>query len=432
MNQYQEVLDYMFSALPMFHRIGVAAYKANLDNTHALMEYLHHPETKFKAIHIAGTNGKGSTSHMLASIFQEAGYKTGLYTSPHLRDFRERIRINGEMIPEEKVITFVNKHKAFFDTLHPSFFEMTVGLAFNYFANEKVDIAIIETGLGGRLDSTNIILPEIAVITNIGKDHTQFLGDTLEKIASEKAGIIKPGIPVVIGETHPETEIVFHNKASECNSPLLFADQKYRIVCNDYHSESQRTFLSMEVLFPDGSVHYFESELSGIYQTRNILTALAAAYELKSKGWRLSEKAIENGIRHAATNTGLMGRWQILGQKPLTVCDTAHNVHGIVEVLKQLEKIKFQKLHIVFGMVDDKDISGVLELMPKEAIYYFCKAGIPRAMDAQKLATIAGESGLSGKTCTTVNDALQQAREQAQPNDMIYIGGSTFVVAEVV
>lgn len=390
----------------MYQRVGQAAYKADLAATVALADYLNNPEKSFKSIHVAGTNGKGSTSHMLASIFQEAGYKTGLYTSPHLKDFRERIKINGQMIPEGSVVQFIESHKNYFETHQLSFFEMMVGLAFDYFRSEQVDIAIIEVGMGGRLDSTNIITPELSVITNIGLDHTQFLGDTLEKVASEKAGIIKENIPIVIGETHPETEAVFKRFASEKRTSIVFADQE------------------------EPSQH--ESDLKGFYQKKNIQTVSVALRILQNRGWIISEDNISKGLGNTISNTGLMGRWQILKQIPKVICDTGHNKEGLELVMAQLKTETFEKLHIVLGVVSDKDLKSVLPLFPKDATYYFCKPKIPRGLDASLLVVRALEFGLKGSEYISVDSAYQNALAQASDEDLIFIGGSTFVVAEVV
>lgn len=403
---YPETLDYLFGQLPMYQRVGNAAYKANLDNTYRLSELLHHPEKKIKCVHIAGTNGKGSTSHMLASILQEAGYKVGLYTSPHLKDFRERIKINGEMISENEVIDFVKEYKHEFEKIQLSFFEWTVGLAFYYFANQKVDIAIVETGLGGRLDSTNIVTPEVAVITNISMDHTQFLGDTLAKIAAEKAGIIKSTIPVIIGETQPEIKHVFIEKAKQLNAPIQFADE--------HHTQE------------------YESDLKGAYQQKNKKTVVATIQTLQQLGWEIAANHIKNGLLNVVNNTGLKGRWQVLNNQPLTVCDTGHNEAGIKLILAQLAEQDYEKLHVVLGVVNDKDITNILQLLPNNAIYYFCQANIPRALDVHTLAEKATAVGLSGTTFSSVEAAYKAAQKNATAQDMIFIGGSTFVVAEVV
>ena len=403
---YPETLDYLFGQLPMYQRIGNAAYKANLDNTYRLSEILNHPEKQFKSVHIAGTNGKGSTSHMLASVLQEAGYKVGLYTSPHLKDFRERIKINGAMISEREVIDFVNAFKNEFEKIQLSFFEWTVGLAFHSFANQKVDIAIVETGLGGRLDSTNIVTPEVAVITNISMDHTQFLGDTLAKIAAEKAGIIKSTIPVVIGETQPKIKHVFIEKAKQMNAPIQFADE-----------------------YPTKE---YESDLKGVYQQQNKKTVVATIHVLQTLGWNIAENHIIKGLQNVVSNTGLMGRWQVLNKQPFTVCDTGHNEAGIRLILAQINQQSFEKLHVVLGVVNDKDITNILALLPNNASYYFCQANIPRALEVSVLAEKATAVGLSGTTFPSVDAAYKAAQKNATAQDMIFIGGSTFVVAEVV
>lgn len=422
----------MYAQLPMFHRIGSAAYKADLDNTLALCKRLGNPETKFKSIHIAGTNGKGSTSHLLASILQAAGLKTGLYTSPHLKDFRERIKINGEPIPQQAVMNFVNEHKTYFEELSPSFFEMTVGLAFQYFANEKVDIAVIEVGLGGRLDSTNVVMPELSIITNISFDHVSLLGDTLEKIATEKAGIIKPGIPVVIGESQGITAPVFIEKAKQQQAPLVFADQVYAAQGAQQKEEGNHLYLFMDVE-RDGTLIYknLQSELLGLYQLKNIPTVLAAIEQLNKKGYTLPENIVRNGIKQVVSTTGLLGRWQVLAQRPLIIADTGHNEAGIKEVLAQLNLTPHEQLHLVIGMVNDKDISTVLELLPKEAVYYFCKANIPRGLPADELQKAAAAKGLKGTVHESVAEALTAAKNKATISDLILIGGSTFTVAEV-
>lgn len=403
---YQETLDYLFTQLPMYQRVGKAAYKVDLTNTYELCKLLNNPENKFKSVHVAGTNGKGSTSHMLASILQEAGYKVGLYTSPHLKDFRERVKINGEMISEKEVISFVEKYKTDFEIINLSFFEWTVGLAFDYFGNQKVDIAIVETGLGGRLDSTNVVTPEVSVITNIGIDHTQFLGDTLEKIAAEKAGIIKPSVPVIIGETQVETKTVFQNKANELKSPIKFADKEVK--------------------------NGLETDLKGVYQHKNVKTSIATLNCLISKGWIISQEHIKRGLQHVVKNTGLLGRWQVLSESPLTICDTGHNEEGMKELVEQIKSTPYNKLHIVFGAVNDKSIDKVLELLPKTAQYYFCAANIPRALAVEELMIVAEKKGLNGIKCSSVKNALSIAQSNAKGNDLIFIGGSTFVVAEVV
>lgn len=428
---YQETLDYMFSQLPMFHRIGKSAYKANLDNTLALDEFFGHPHRQFKSIHVAGTNGKGSTSHMLASILQDAGLKVGLYTSPHLRDFRERIKVNGVEVSERYVVDFVEAHKHLFETVQPSFFEMTVALAFKYFAEEMVDIAVVEVGMGGRLDSTNIISPLVSVITNIGFDHTEFLGDTLAKIAGEKGGIIKDGIPVVVGETHVETSPVFEEIVKGRNAKLVFADQKYAVTETFLQEDGIQVF-SVEDCNGVSAYRNLEVDLQGSYQRKNILTVLAAVDELKPYFPELSEATIRKGLRHASKQTGLRGRWYQLSANPLTICDTGHNVDGITFIVDQIAKTPYEKLFWVFGMVSDKDISKVITLLPKDAYYIFTQASIPRAMDAELLAEKCNAVGLKGEVEKNVQKALLRAKKMASNNDLIFIGGSTFVVAEVV
>lgn len=413
----------------MYQRIGGAAYKADLNNTIALLNMLGNPHQNFKSVHIAGTNGKGSTSHMLASVFQEAGYKTGLYTSPHLRDFRERIRLNGEMIPKENVVSFIAEHKEQFEQMELSFFEMTVGMAFDYFAKEQVDIAIVEVGMGGRLDSTNLITPELSVITNIGLDHVKFLGDTMEKIAGEKAGIIKPNTPVVIGETQGETRQVFEGKASQCHSSIFFADQIFD--CNKIHIESN---LIQKYDIWKHSELYMEAigiPLMGNYQQKNLTTAICALDLLREK-FNLSDDDIREGISKVISNTHLMGRWQIINEAPLTIADTGHNVAGITEVVQQLAQLHYDKLHFVLGMVNDKDIDHVLQLLPRNAEYYFCKADIPRGLDAHILAEQAFELGLRGMAYESVRHAYQSASNAAHFGDVVFVGGSNFIVAEVV
>jgi dihydrofolate synthase/folylpolyglutamate synthase len=430
---YQETLDYMYAQLPMFHRIGSAAYKADMDNTIALCARLGNPEKKFRSIHVAGTNGKGSTSHLLAAILQAAGLKVGLYTSPHLKDFRERIKINGAFISQAYVTEFVSKHKNYFEKLQPSFFEMTVGLAFDYFATQEVDIAVIEVGLGGRLDSTNIITPEVAVITNISFDHMALLGNTLEKIAGEKAGIIKSHIPIIIGETQTGSAPVFIEKANTLQAPLIFADQQYKAVHAGQQQDGERVFLNMDIE-QDGKIIYrnLQSELLGLYQLKNIPTVLATVDELNKKGFQLTEAIIRKGIQQVISTTGLLGRWQVLAYNPLIIADTGHNEAGIKEVLAQLQVTPHERLHMIIGMVNDKDISSVLSLLPKDAICYFCKAAIPRALPAKELQAAAQLSGLSGTVHDTVAAALQAAKNKATRGDLILVGGSTFTVAEVV
>jgi dihydrofolate synthase/folylpolyglutamate synthase len=400
---YQQTLDWMFTQLPMYQREGKTAFKKDLTNILAFSAALNFPERKFKSIHVAGTNGKGSTSHMLASILQEAGYKVGLYTSPHLKSFTERIRINGSEIPKRKVTSFIKKHTNFLTKQKLSFFEMTVGLAFDYFANEKVDIAIIEVGLGGRLDSTNIITPEVAVITNIGLDHTEFLGDTLPEIAYEKAGIIKNNIPVIIGEKQPEVLPVFLEKAKECNSKIYVASKDFKS---------------------------YASDLLGDYQIANTKTAVAAIQHLQ--GFTVSEKNISEGLLHVVKNTNLKGRWQVLQENPKVICDTAHNKEGLSIVLNQLKKEQYKKLHIVLGVVLDKNLAAILPMFPKEANYYFCKPNIPRGLSEAILQEKALNFDLFGEKYLSVKEAFKSALLNANQEDTIYVGGSTFVVAEII
>ena len=403
---YQDTLNWMFSQLPMYQRQGQAAFKKDLSNTILLANHLENPEKGFKSIHVAGTNGKGSTSHMLASVLQEAGYKVGLYTSPHLKDFRERIKINGKEVSKQFVMGFIKRNKAFFEANHLSFFEMTVGMAFEYFSKQKVDIAVVEVGLGGRLDSTNIITPEVSVITNIGLDHTQFLGTTLKEIAFEKGGIIKPNIPVVIGETQKETQDVFKSLAEKNNASIIFADQEVN--------------------------EAYTSDLIGSYQSKNIKTATNALKILNKLGFDISKENINNGLLKVQKNTGLLGRWQVLNTNPKVVCDTGHNREGLSYVLKQLSNEKYNTLHIVFGVVNDKDLSSIVDLLPKRATYYFCKPDIPRGLDAYKLKDSLKAFDLNGGVYTSVNEAYKSALKNANPNDFIFIGGSTFVVAEII
>ncbi|HPD95219.1 MAG TPA: folylpolyglutamate synthase/dihydrofolate synthase family protein [Tenuifilaceae bacterium] len=425
---YQETIEYLYSSLPIFQRVGKAAYKADLGNTLALDEHFNHPHRKFKSIHIAGTNGKGSTSHMTAAILQKAGYKVGLYTSPHLRDFRERIRINGEMIPKDEVTEFVNLNKDFFDKLKPSFFEMTVALAFNYFAKENIDIAVVEVGLGGRLDSTNIINPMISIITNIGLDHTDLLGDTLEKIAVEKAGIIKPNVPVIIGSTQPEIINVFKNKAKENNASITFADQVVTVKNYIPISDNLQRF---EMEYKGNNLN-IETDLLGHYQRFNIPPVLVCVDLLKEMGMNIPDSSIYEGLKTVKSTTGLMGRWQILGKNPTIVCDTGHNTDGIKLVTEQIQKATFKNLHMVIGMVADKNIDGILALLPKNAIYYFTQAKIPRALNSLKLKEKAETFDLKGKAYSSVSDAFAAAKKAASNSDLIFVGGSTFIVAEVV
>ena len=402
---YSETLDWLFSRLPMYQRIGGAAYKVDLTNTHLLMEMLKHPENTFKSIHIAGTNGKGSVSHLLAAAFQKAGYKTGLYTSPHLVDFRERIRIDGEMVSEQYVVDFIETYREKIESYDLSFFELTVGMCFDYFRSEKVDIAIIETGMGGRLDSTNVINPEISAITQIGLDHTKFLGDTLEKIAGEKAGIIKQNTPVIIGRRQSETTTVYEAKSTELKAPIHWAE--------------------------DMDIPRRKTDLIGEFQRENIRTAGAVIQVARDLGWNLPEEAVQNGFESVQSTTGLRGRWEKLNDTPLAIADSGHNADGIQAVLHELAQLSYQKLHWVLGMVNDKDVDEILKMLPRNAVYYFTQAKIPRAMPAEGLAEKAQKQGLNGTVIPDVQKAYETALTQAQNKDMVFVGGSFFVVAEV-
>ena len=415
----------------MFHRIGAAAYKADLNNTHALCLMLGNPEKEFKSIHIAGTNGKGSTSHFIASVLQQQGYKTGLFTSPHLRDFRERIKVNGQMIRKSEVTAFVSRHREEFDAIQPSFFEWTFALAAWYFAKQKVDIAVIETGMGGRLDSTNVITPLVSIITNIGFDHTQFLGSTLSEIASEKAGIIKPGIPVIIGETQPETEATFTTKSLQSGSAITFADQQFTCLSSGY-TRHRPPMLKAEFQSENKDRYKLVSALSGKYQLKNLCTVLSALDALRRQGIKINSENMVSGIRNVVKNTGLKGRWQTLSRNPLTIADIGHNPDGIREVLDQIKLTPHEKLHFVIGVVNDKDVQTMLGKLPRNATYYFCKADIPRGLDAMALAEQAAGFSLQGQVYHSVNEALAAARSAAAANDLVVVGGSAFVVAEVV
>ncbi|WP_316834586.1 folylpolyglutamate synthase/dihydrofolate synthase family protein [Pedobacter nutrimenti] len=426
---YPQTLDYLYSKLPMFTRIGAVAFKKDLHNTLAMCQELGNPQHKFKTIHVAGTNGKGSTSHMLAAILQQAGYKTGLYTSPHLKDFRERIRVNGKMVSKRFVTNFVEQQQAIIESLQPSFFEVTVAMAFSCFVEEKVDIAIIEVGLGGRLDSTNIITPEVSVITNISLDHTNMLGNTLKEIAFEKAGIIKPGIPVVIGEHHPETDPVFIQKATETGSPIFFAEDELTLSS----IRNSKAYLITSILNATGTLlKDLQLDLTGTYQLKNILTVIQTVQLLKKLDYAISDEALFEALRSVKKITGLQGRWQILSQSPLIIADTGHNIAGITEVLQNIRNTPHQQLHMVIGMVKDKDINGVLSLLPKDAIYYFTQPDLERALPAEELASQAGQHDLKGKTFKIIKEALSNAKAAAHPGDLIFVGGSTFVVAEVI
>lgn len=433
----------------MYHRIGQAAYKADITNTVRLMEHLDNPERKFRSIHVAGTNGKGSVSHLLASVLMQAGYKVGLYTSPHLVDFRERIRINGQMIPQQKVTDFVEYHRDFMQTLQLSFFEMTVGLAFDYFASEQVDVAVVEVGMGGRLDSTNVITPDLSIITNIGFDHTQFLGNTLPRIAAEKAGIIKPHVPVVIGESHPETAPVFEQKASDCHSAIFFADQHYRIctIKDQAESSDSLTFpsLNFEVdransisSTPNSQLSFFNSQficpLTGSYQLKNLATLFQALELLPSVGYAISEQNIRDGIARVVQDTGFHGRWEKMDLRPLTICETAHNADGVAAMLLKLSEIPYRHLHLIYGCVNDKDFRSILRMLPHErTTYYYSQPSVPRALPVDQLVTAAAELQMQGKAFAHVDQAIESARMAADPDhDLVLITGSIFLVADAV
>ena len=428
---YDETIQWLFSRLPMYQRDGKAAYKADLSTTTALLNVLRNPQEQFRVIHIAGTNGKGSVAHMIASVLQQAGYRTGLYTSPHLRDFRERIRLNGEMIPKTEVTDFVETYRNHFEKIKPSFFEMTVGMAYRYFAHEKIDFAVLETGMGGRLDSTNISYPVLSVITHIDFDHTQFLGDTLEKIAAEKAGIIKNGIPVVVGRKQKETTPVFEKTTAEKNSELVFAEDHVEL--KPVHTA--KPFEKHYDIWTDNELFLenFNSPLLGNYQAENIATALQALILLIQKETvQIDRQTLGEGLENTIKNTHLTGRWQIINKNPLTIVDTGHNRDGLLAIRQQLQETDFRHLHFVLGMVSDKSHDSLLQLLPKNATYYFCKADIPRGLEAEILKEKAFKAGLNGHSYPSVMHAYHSALNNAGPNDLVFVGGSTFVVAEVI
>jgi dihydrofolate synthase / folylpolyglutamate synthase len=429
---YQQTLDYLYSRLPMYHRIGAQAYKANLDNTILICNLLDNPQHSFRSIHVTGTNGKGSVSHMLASILQTAGFRTGLYTSPHLKDFRERIRVNGKMIQKSYVSSFIQNYREPFEAIRPSFFELTVGMAFAYFRAQQVDVAVVEVGLGGRLDSTNIINPSLSVITNVSLDHMQFLGETREKIAAEKAGIIKPGIPVIIGETQEDVESVFRNKAVECKAELHYADRHFKVE-NYLLTGKPKSRCSMDV-FRHGApyITHLVSPLTGKYQQKNIVTVMGVCDILNRTGFELPASILRTGIKDVIKNTRLAGRWQILSRNPLTICDTGHNEGGLREVVEQIASTPHHILHFVFGVVNDKHLPPVLFLLPKDATYYFCKPDIPRGLEAAELQKQSMTAGINGECYPSVKAALNAAQAAAGANDLVFVGGSTFVVAEVI
>lgn len=425
---YQQTLEYLYSRLPLFSRTGAAAYKKDITNTIALCEAFQHPQNCFRSIHVAGTNGKGSVSHMLAAILQQAGYKTGLYTSPHLHDFRERIRINGEMIAQDFVVSFTEEVQPLIERIEPSFFELTVAMAFEWFARQQVDVAIIETGLGGRLDSTNIITPELSIITNIGWDHMNLLGHSLQLIAGEKAGIIKNSIPAVIGEQQTETTYVFKAAAENCNAPLHFAADAYTITAiENKENRLQVTLTDNEY----GKSDTYLLDLTGRYQAKNLRTVCTSIDILRKQGWNLSDAAVKTALQQVQQTTGLMGRWQVLRRNPLLVLDVAHNSDGMQQVLDQLRHMHYRQLHIITGMVQDKDVRSVVALLPSEARFYFTQAQIPRALPAADLQQLAADLGRNGKTYDHVNVALSDALKNAQSNDMVLVCGSVFLVGEV-
>ncbi len=429
---YKQTLEYLYEQLPMYHRVGPQAYKADLGNTLALCRMLDDPHRSFPSVHITGTNGKGSVSHMLASVLQEAGYRTGLYTSPHLKDFRERIRVNGKMIGKRSVTTFIRQYRSRFESIRPSFFELTVAMAFDHFRRESVDVAVIEVGLGGRLDSTNIITPLVSVITNVSFDHMQLLGDTLEKIASEKAGIIKPGIPVVVGESQPESLPVFLQRAEALGSTVCIADRVYRATFRRREKEPGSACLVDVIRQGKPFLEGIESPLAGIYQQKNIQTLLAVCEILEPLGLPTGKKPVRKGIAGVIRNTGLAGRWQTLSHRPLTICDTGHNEGGLREILAQIDLTPHRRLHFVMGVVNDKHLAPILDMLPRDADYYFCRPDIPRGLDAGELQRQAREAGLHGDLYPSVGEALEEARRAAGPDDLVFVGGSTFVVAEVV
>ena len=429
MRNYQDTLHFLFTQLPVFQRDGASAYKPTIANTIALCEVLGNPQEKFKSIHVAGTNGKGSTSHQLAAIFQAAGYKTGLYTSPHLKDFRERIRVNGECIPEQNVIDFAATHEALFEKIKPSFFEMTVAMAFEYFANQKVEIAIVEVGMGGRLDSTNIIRPELCLITNISFDHQAYLGHTLEAIAGEKAGIIKQEVPVVIASTQTATQAVFKEKAASQNAPIYFADQLYHL---HRTNNSNQQFLEIEYTNALGTLQKFQSDLTGIYQLKNITGVLCAIDLLKEKFPKINNEIIASALSKVKSLTGLKGRWEVLSENPLCIADTGHNEDGIKQILTQLTFCDYENMHWVIGMVNDKDLNAVLALLPKNASYYFCKPNIPRGLDQLILQQASAQFDLYGACYASVQEAFDVAKMTAKNNDLVLVAGSTFIVAEII
>lgn len=429
MMNYSQTVEYLYSRLPMFTRVGAVAFKKDLHNTIAFCSALNNPQNEYKTIHIGGTNGKGSTSHMLAAILQKAGYKTGLYTSPHLKDFRERIRINGKMVSKSFVTNFVKQQQPLIEEIEPSFFEVTVAMAFSYFAQEKIDVAIIEVGLGGRFDSTNIIQPDLSIITNISLDHTNMLGNTFAEIAFEKAGIIKQNTPVIIGEHHPETDPVFIQKAKEQSATLTFAEDELLITS----AKSKSNLLQLNIQgIKDNTATELSLDLTGNYQRKNIITVLQSVRALRTIGYKIEDKAVSEALKSVKKLTGLQGRWQTLSKNPLVICDTGHNKAGIAEVVQNIQQTPHEQLHMVIGMVKDKDITAVLSLLPQKANYYFCQPELERALPAQELAEQAASFNLKGQVFNSVATALAKAKSKAEANDLIFVGGSTFVVAEII
>ncbi len=424
---YNQTIDYLFSRLPMYQRIGAAAYKADLKNTIAICQELGNPQNKLKCIHVAGTNGKGSSSHMLSAILQKAGYKTGLYTSPHLIDFRERIKINGKVISKEYIVDFVEKYQTPFEKIEPSFFEWTVGLAFGYFVDQEVDVAVIEVGLGGRLDSTNVINPIVSLITNIDLDHVNLLGDTLKKIAAEKAGIIKARKPVVISQYQAEVVSVFSERAKELKSPIVFASKDYKVVGSKIEKGKQHINVLHKV---NNLTSEYELDLAGTYQQKNILGVLETVKIISEEGFFIGEENIRSGLKNVVKLTGLLGRWQTMQEKPLMICDTGHNEAGIKEVIENLKRYEYKKLHFILGVVNDKDVSSILKLLPKNALYYFTKASVPRALQQEELKQKASEFDLQGEVFATVQEAIKAANKDYKKDDLIFIGGSNFIVAD--
>ncbi len=424
---YNQTLDYLFSRLPMYQRVGAAAYKADLKNTIAICKVLGNPQTGLKCIHVAGTNGKGSTSHMLAAVLQKAGYKVGLYTSPHLIDFRERVKVNGKLISKDYIVEFVEKYKTKLENIEPSFFEWSVGLAFDYFVHEEVDVAIMEVGLGGRLDSTNVINPVVSIITNISFDHMNLLGDTLQKIAMEKAGIIKARKPVVVSQYQPQISQIFSDKARELKAPIQFASKDYKVI--EYKKENNNLLVTV-LSKKNNETKTYQLDLTGTYQVKNLVGVIAALNVIVENGFIINDDDINNGLANVIKLTGLNGRWQTISEDPLVICDAGHNEDGIKEVIENLKTYSYKQLHFVLGVVNDKDVSSILKLLPKDATYYFAKASVPRALPENELKMKAEEFGLKGNIFSNVKEALEAAKSNYKNGDLIFVGGSTFVVAD--